>query len=252
MPANMAGINRSGAQPQRYAADDGQSGRNEHEHGDDRERGQPGQPEHSGGAFADDLAPAPGLAEHGVHGSALSQVEDRSQRSEHGGDDAAGECGQHRFGVHDLLRADREGGGQVGGNMVEERAREHVSQRQPRQRGEHARHRGLEAEQQQHLTPVVALDAQIGDEAPALRDGEQHCVQRQQEAHHHADRGEQLGGLAVGTRRLAQQSQLVVGGGDVEPIRGESAQVPLRATRSAPAAGSTSSWVTRPGRPARR
>ncbi len=65
------------------------------------------------------------------------------------------------------------------------------------------RERRLEGEQHDDLAPVIALHAQIRDEPPPLGHRQQHRVERQQEADHHADRREQRGRLVVRLDRLA-------------------------------------------------
>ena len=107
--------------------------------------------------------------------------------------------------------ADREGGRQVGRDAMQERAREQDSKQHADGGRGDPEHGGLEAEQGDDLAPVIALHAQVGDEAAPLGHRQQHRVERQQEADHHADRGEQRRRLVVGPDRLFQQRQLVVG-----------------------------------------
>ncbi len=90
---------------------------------------------------------------------------------------------------------------------MEERVRKHVAERDPHNRGADPKQQRLKAQNQQYLVGVEALHPQIGDEAPALGDREQHRVERQQEAHHPADRGKQRGRLVGRLLRAAQLAQ---------------------------------------------
>ena len=123
-----------------------------------------------------------------------------------------------------LAVADREGGRQVGGYLVQEGVREDVAEHDARSRGANAEDGCLKDQQHDDLAPVIALHAQVRDEASSLGHGQQHRVERQQEADHHADRGEQLCRLVVRLDCLLEQAQFVIGGQYVQVSAGEPAQ----------------------------
>ena len=123
--------------------------------------------------------------------------------------------------MNDLVSADRKGHREVDGHLVKQRAREHLAERDPHERGAHPEQQRLKAQDQQHLAGVEALHAQVGDEAPALGDREQHRVDGEQEADHRADRGEQRGRLVRRLRGGGEQAQFVVRRLDVQASAGK-------------------------------
>ena len=96
-----------------------------------------------------------------------------------------------------------------------------------------------------------AGDAQVGDRPAAIGDGQQHRVEREQEAEQRADRREQAAGQVARAERLAQQRDVLVGRRRL-PIRppAERAASSARTAASARACVCTKMRVTLPGRPA--
>ena len=93
---------------------------------------------------------------------------------------------------------------------MKQRVGENVTQGETGERGEHAKHERLEAEDHDDLLGVEPLRVYLSEEPPALRDREQHRVERQQQPHHHTDRGEQSRGLAQRLRGLFKDAQFVI------------------------------------------
>ncbi len=67
-----------------------------------------------------------------------------------------------------------------------------------------------------HRRRRVAVAAQVGDQAPALGNGQQHRVEREQEAHQRADHREQRRRLVARRRCLREQPFVVARGLDVQ------------------------------------
>ncbi len=109
--------------------------------------------------------------------------------------------------------------------MVEQRAREQVAEREAGKRRKRAEQQRLEREDHEHLSRVEPLRAQLGDEAPALGDRQQHRVQGQQQADHRADRGEERRRLVVGLCGEVEQPQFLIGRCDREPAGRERLQL---------------------------
>ena len=90
---------------------------------------------------------------------------------------------------------DGKGEREVAGVGLEQRDRQQIAEGEPDAAGDDAEHERVE---QQHLDdhPArVAVEAQILDQLPALRDRQQQRVEREQEADERADRREQAGRL---------------------------------------------------------
>ena len=88
--------------------------------------------------------------------------------------------------------ADREREREVVRDLVEHDAREHVAEHQPDAATPPCRATAPGTRRSSSTCRGgEALHAQLGDEAPALGDRQQHRVEREQEADHRADRGEQ-------------------------------------------------------------
>ena len=84
-----------------------------------------------------------------------------------------------------------------------------------------AEHERVEQQHRDHRPRRVPVAAQIDDQPPALRDGEQHRVEREQESHERADRREQRGRLVARRGRLGEQPFFVVDRLDVQTPAGQ-------------------------------
>ena len=81
----------------------------------------------------------------------------------------------------------------------------------PERAGDQAQHEPVDQQHRDHRARGVAVAAQVGDQPPSLRDGEQRRVEREQEPDQRADRGEQRARLVARRRGLGEQLFVVVG-----------------------------------------
>ncbi len=126
----------------------------------------------------------------------------------------------------DARRADGEGGGEEAGVGVKQLDRELVAEHEADRAADRAEHGGVEQQHGDHGARRVAVAAQVGDQPAALGDGQEHRVEREEEADERADHGEQHGRLVGGGGGLGEQLLVVARRGDVRaaPRRGGSAR----------------------------
>ncbi len=226
-------------------------GRDQHERRDHHQQGR-ARRERSfeRGAPRQHLAAAGAVAEDRVGRPARAQVEERGRgrrASRRARRSASASSTVRSVQASRGCRSERRSSGRWG-RGAGRRVRAGRPARRPQPRPRTPRTTAWKREQHHDLAPVVALQAQIGHEAPPLGHGQQHRVERQQEADHHADRREQRRRLVVWLDRLGQQAQLVVGGAPRSAARRERAQL-ARTARSRPRRGSIRICVRRPCRP---
>ena len=103
--------------------------------------------------------------------------------------------------------ADREGSRQVAGYIAKEVARQQLADPEPERRSAtDAKHERVEQQYLDHHRGVVTGEAQVDDQAPPLRNRQQHRAEREQEPDHRAERGEQRGRLAVSAAAACSNS----------------------------------------------
>ncbi len=159
--------------------------------------------------------------------------EDISQRAEHRHDRRAHPAGggdRHALPAHDPCRAEREREREERGTGVEEVDRELLSERQPQDARQNPERDRVERQHRNRRQRRVPITAQICDQPPALRHGEQHRVEGEQEPDERADRREQLSRLVALRRRLGEQRRFVGGALDIQATRGKRAQRGSHAT----------------------
>ena len=154
--------------------------------------------------------------------------EDVAQRAEHRHDrreHPARDRDRDALPADDALRADRERqrqerrvGVQAGGSRAPRRAPD------PSTHAIESERERVEQQHRDHGPRRVPVAAQIGDQPPALRDGQQHRVEREQEPDERADHREQRGRLVARRGRLGEQRRVVVDRLDVQAPRGERLQ----------------------------
>ena len=138
--------------------------------------------------------------------------EDVAQRAEHShdrGEHAAARRDRDALPADDALRPDRKRRTQIAGVGAEQVDRELLPQRQPEQTRGETEHNRVEQQHGDDDPRRVAVAAKIGDQAPALGDGQEHGVEREQEADEGADHGEQRGRLVARGRGLREQPFVV-------------------------------------------
>jgi hypothetical protein len=139
--------------------------------------------------------------------------EDVAQRREHRHDRGAHPAGdgeRDALPADEPLRADGEGEREEGRVGVQHVDRELLAERQPQHARDQSEQDRVEQQHRDHRPRRVPVAAQIDDQPPALRDGQQHGVEREQEPHERADRREQGGRLVARRGRLGEQLLFVV------------------------------------------
>ncbi len=158
---------------------------------------------------------------------------------------------EQRLRRDDRARAERERLGEIAGRLVKDAPRERVAAQQSDERGHDAEAQRLEEEHLHDRAALGADQAQIGDRLAALGNGQQQRVEREQEPEQRADRCEERARLVARAQRLAQQSDVLVGRGDLQTPARERLQLSAHGG-VCPGAACTRMRVTRPSRPASR